>query len=647
MRIQTSLAAMSVLAGATAHAQAEPQPDDVLAVTAVRAATPIERLPASITVIDRTDIELQGDATLVDALSRTPGLALVQSGPAGSLASVFVRGANSKHTLALYDGIRLNDPSSASGVFNFGSDLLGDAARIEVVRGPLSSLYGSDAIGGVINVLPRTGPETGAAGFGELAVGEFNTLRALAGGGYGGARLRLAASVEHQTSDGFDVTPARLSTANGDPDPSQFAILSANAALKLTDALAAEALLRHRDSEVEFDTFSGGASGFQRADDPDLKNEDSSTLWSLGLRYGAGAPVESRLRVGQVLSTLDSFNDGVTTDVFEGERSFAQWTTAWRPTGLTQLIDPLISAGVEWQREDIDTDTAFNAPLSVNEDAWSAFAAAQIGIVDGVDLTASVRFDDYDAFGSNTTANLGAVYEIAALNTRLRASVGTSFKAPTLSERFASSAFITPNPDLEPETGETVELGFDTEFALGGRPSAVVFGAAWYDSEIEDLIETVFDFTTFTGTNENIGAADLRGYEAYAVWTPADPVSLRVDYAYTDATNAETGARLLRRPPHVWTISGTWRPIEIATLSAVYRHFGERTDVLYDDAGFFASGSGILSAFETVDVSGTLNVRDRVQLFLTARNLFDETYEQPAAFAGAPRAVTLGVRVRS
>lgn len=640
------ICAVSLAALMTAPDLAET--DDVLVVTASRTPVDAERLPASVSVIDRDEIELQGDATLVDALARTPGLAVVQSGPAGALASVFIRGANSKHTLALYDGIRLNDPSSATGVYNYGADLLGDASRIEIVRGPLSSLYGSDAIGGVINILPRQAPEAGVEGYGEASVGSFNTARGLAGAGFGGERARGGFSIEHQTSDGFDVTPARMSTANGDADPSRFTVVSANGAIDLSDAVALDALVRWRESEVEFDTFSGGPTGFQRADDPDLKSEDVNSLYALGLTYDApGDAIDVRLRAGQVLTELDAFNNGAITDSYEGERSFAEARLDYRPQTLSALIDPLISLGLDWQDEDIDTDTAFNAPLSVSEDAWSVYGVAQAGIVAGLDITASVRRDDYEAFGAETTANVGAVYRIDRLNTRLRASFGSSFKAPTLSERFASSIFVTPNPDLQPEQGETVEIGFETALPLQGRESALEFGAVWYDSQIENLIESQFDFVTFTGRNENIGEADLSGYEAFARWSPADAVSLQIDYIYTDAVNGETGARLLRRPAHAWTVTGTWRPIDIAAISAGYRRVGTRIDVTYDDAGFFTSGAARVPAFETVDLSGTLDVHDRAQLFLTARNLFDETYEQPAAFAGAPRAVTLGLRIRS
>ncbi|MGJ3231265.1 MAG: TonB-dependent receptor domain-containing protein [Oceanicaulis sp.] len=642
--LKTTLSAAVLAAAFTqpslSQTDASASDGDVIVVTAVRAPSDAARLPASVSVIDRDAIELTGAATLAEVLKDEPGLSVVQSGPAGSLTSIFIRGANSKHTLALYDGLRLNDPSAATGVFNFGSDTLGDAARVEIVRGPLSSLYGSDAVGGVINILPRQAPEEGVQPFAEASVGERDTYRGLAGLGAGGARARGVVTLERFETGGHNVTPERIATAGSEEDGAAFTTLSANGSLDLNAAISLEALVRLREAESEFDTFSGGSSGFQRADDTDLHLTDDQTLWSLGLAWTArDGALTGRMRGGQVLYDIASFNGGVRTDVYEGERDFIQLTGAWRPQ-TASLVDPLVSFGVEHQDERIDTDTAFNDPLSVSEGAVSVFAAAQAGFGARLTLTGSARFDEYEAFGGEATGNLGAVFALPELRTRLRASYGTSFKAPTLSERFASSAFVTPNPELDPEAGTMGEIGFDTNL------ETLAFGAAWYDGEIENLIENVFDFKTFTGTNVNIGRADLSGVEAYGRWTPHADMTVSATYTYTDAVNADTGARLLRRPEHAWSASAEWRPTQKAALSLRYAHTGERLDVTYDDAGFFVASGETVDGFGLVDLSGRYSLSDAVEVFAAATNLLDETYEQPAAFAGAPRTVSIGVRWR-
>jgi vitamin B12 transporter len=405
----------------------------------------------------------------------------------------------------------------------------------------------------------------------------------------------------------------------------------------VTGQLSLDALYRWRESEVAFDSFSGGPSGFQRADSPDLESQDRLQVWAVGLTHEDNA-ISTRLRAGQVSTALDSFDGTALTDTYESERDFAEARATVTGGGR---FKPGLSAGLDWQAERIDTDTAFNAPLSISEDVVSAWLIGQAQLED-IAFTASVRHDTYEAFGDQTTHNIGAVWALDAISTRLRASWGTSFKAPTLSERFASSAFVTPNPGLVPEEGETLELGFDTRLDMAN----LSFGAAWYDSEIENLIETVFDFTTFTGTNENIGQADLSGYEAYLAISPAEALSLRVDYSHTDATNGDTGAALLRRPEHAASASATWQMTGRLTLNSRYTYTGERQDVTYDDDGFFVSGSGRVDSFELVDIAARYQLNDAVQLFGRVSNLFDQTYEQPAAFAGAPRAVSIGVRWR-
>ena len=460
-----------LLLGASAPALAQTS-DDAVIVTGTRFESAAERLPASVSTVERADIELEGVATLSEALADLPGVTVAQSGPAGSLTSVFLRGANSKHTLALLDGIRLNDPSSANGIFNFGSELVGDAARVEVVRGPLSSVYGSDAVGGAVNVIPRRGGETAFEPYAEIAAGELSTVRGLIGAAGATERARYGVTVEAMETEGYDVTPARMSTATGDRDGAEFALVTASGEYDLDGGVTLEGLVRVRAAESEVDTFSGGASGIQRADDPDLVNADDYAVWRMGASWTSGTgALTSRLRGGQVLNELENRDGGTVTDRYEGERSFAEWLNVWRPDA-TALREPRVSFGVQYQREDIDTDTAFAAPLNVAEEAWGGFVVGQAGLGERIDLTASARVDDYENFGTETTADIGAVVHVPELRSRLVGSIGSAFKAPTLSERFASSAFITPNPDLESEESVGWELGVVEALVGSVRPAA-------------------------------------------------------------------------------------------------------------------------------------------------------------------------------
>ena len=647
---RAALAAAIFAAAPTALAQTEEgrAETETIVVTATRTATPIERIPAQIDIIDRSDIELNVIETLADALAFSPGVNAVQSGPAGSITSVFSRGSNSKHTLALFDGIRLNDPSTPNGQYNFGQDLLGDAERVEVVRGPLSSVYGSDAVAGVVNVIPRVGAEAPLAPYFEVSAGEFDSYRGVLGAAGTTDALSYNLTVEAFETNGFDEIPDRMSTDTDDPDGAEFITVTALGEYDFGSGFSGQALFRLRDASSEFDTFSGGPTGSQRADDPDLGvGEDTYTVWRLGGGWTSQTgSFDSDLRVGQVLNERNTVNGGVVTDIAEGERTFAEWLNVWRPANAGALIDPAVSFGAQYQLEEIDVDPEFSNPLSLDEYSVGIYTLTTAGLTDFLDVTASARLDDFENFGSQGTYNLGAVFHADQINTRFTAAWGTSFKAPTLSERFSSSVFTTPNPDLVPEEGETWEVGFRSHLPLNGRSEGLRFGVTNFDTEIENLIENVFDFVSFTGQNRNVGTAEITGYEAFLEWEPTEMFRARLDYTYTDALNADTDERLLRRPPHSWSANVVYRPIDIASISVRWLYVGERTDISYDDNGFFTAVGDTIESYELVNISGSLDLTEGVQLFLSANNLLDEEYEQPAAYAGAPRAVTIGLRGR-
>ena len=207
---QISLVALAASLAGTGLAHAEnTDAHETIVVTGTRVALAAERLPLRVDVLDRERIELEGITSLNEALQRFPGLSVVQSGALGATSSLFTRGTNAKHTLVLFDGIRLNDASTPAGQFDAGQDILGDIERVEIARGPLSALYGSDAIGGVINLIPRLGGEEAVSPWLDISTGSFNSLRMSAGASGSVDRFSYGISAEHFQTDGFNVTPAR------------------------------------------------------------------------------------------------------------------------------------------------------------------------------------------------------------------------------------------------------------------------------------------------------------------------------------------------------------------------------------------------------------------------------------------------------
>jgi len=636
-------------AGAQPAREEAPSNDDVVVtVTATRTPTPIERLASQVTVIDRATIEERGYVSVVDALKDVPGIIAVQNGTPGSLTSVFSRGTNSKHTLALYDGIRLNDASTPNGQYNFGQDLLGELQRVEVLRGAASSIYGSDAIGGVVNLIPRRGGDKPFEGFFDVSYGSFETRRGLIGAAGSVGALSYGVSAEAVDGEGFDQVPSRFAQKTGDPDGATISTISGTASFDLTNWLAMDALVRHREATSEFDTFSGGPTFSLRADDPDLEVDfDRYTVWRVGGDIRPTSSIAGRVAYGRVKNERAETNGGVRTSSAEGERDFADAIVTYTPEIGDFFRNPAFSAGAQWFDEAIDVPaTAFAGRLNRSESNTGLFFVAQTGLGSFFDATASVRRDNNEAFGDNTTYNVGLVHQLTWLSSmpaRLKAAYGTSFKAPTLNERFSTSAFNLGNTNLQPEEGRTAEVGFEAMLLQEGDRT-LELGATWFDSSVKNLIE--YNFAQLR--NINIGRVEIEGTEAFIRLSGSDRNRLEVSRTYTESVNASLASRpqLLRRPENVWGVQATIAPTERLELSLSWSFVGSRTDVNYNNAGAFVASGRRVQGYDIGAFNLTYELAPTFDVYFGVRNITDEVYEQPEAFAGAPRSATFGVRGR-
>jgi vitamin B12 transporter len=630
-----AVAALSFFAAA-AHAQ----DDDEIVVTATRAPARVETLPAEVDVIDVGVAQSRGVATLAEALREAPGLDVVPTGGAGQQASVFAGGANSNHILVLFDGLRINDPSTPGSSFDAGQDLLGGLSRIEVVQGPMSAVFGSDAIGGVVNLIPRHG-----------GPGPFNARLNVAGGSFdtwsGGAStdgtlgaFRYAMSADGFATDGYDLVPQRMSTHTGERDGSEMTTLTGVFDFAVSDALALDLLVRHREAYADFDPFLDFFPlPMQRAEDGDLEiSQNDLDLARLGATWTLSSTLNFRATVGGMHQQRAQSDDGQVTDTFDGKRRFADLTLNWRPGAVGTFNDVNLIAGLSAEREEIDVAQGFgfSPPFfftAADQTNSGVFVSAQ-GRLDRITLTGAVRVDEYEGFGMEPTWRLGASYD-AAEWLRLYAAYGTSYRAPTLYERFVSFG----NPNLNPERGKSWEAGADAHFAAFGQTRGVELGGLYRHSDISDLIDFGPSFTYANVDRVTIDTAEGRlGVRPFA-WLMA-----RIAYVYTDARDDVASAPLLRRPKNYWTAEfiATHGPFR-ADLS--WREVGERRDQIYGDDGF-ALGIGDTPSYAVTRLSLTYDVSSEAEVFVAADNLFDEAFEPANAFAGAPRSLMAGLRAR-
>lgn len=622
MRTFLSATALVLSLGAIPAAQAEEE----IIVTATRSPTPLSRLPARVETIDRADIEAEALVSLAEAI----GSNAVQAGGAGQQASVFLRGANSKHVLALFDGVRLNDASTPNAQYDFGLDTLGAIERVEVLRGPASTIYGSDAIGGVVNMIPRRGGAGPFEPFAEAAFGSFGTRRGLIGAAGAAGAVDYGLSAEAFATDGYDIVPQRMATQTGDPDGAEINTFTGAARINL-GALALDGLARVRQSNAAFDTFSGGAFFDLRADDADLENHSAQSLWRLGAETQARRAWRFRVSGGQVRSDRTETDGGVQTSAAEATQNFADANVRFTSAAA------VVTAGLAYERAEIETQPQFADALRVGEGQAAAYLTGQTRFAERFDLSGSLRMDHYESFGAQATTALGLVADFAPV--RLFASYGAAFKAPSLSERFETSFFNLGNPGLDPERSRAWEIGVDWAALSGDR---LTLGGSLYQTRVQDQIEYAFS----QSRNINIRRAAIDGGEFYAEAAPSSWSSLRLSYAWTDARDEMSGARLARRPSQSWSLDARAQASARLGLAFSWAYVGERVDVTYDNAGAFVSGAGSTPAFGIGALAASFELNQGAEMFARIDNIADETYEQPAAFAGAPRSTTFGLRAR-
>jgi vitamin B12 transporter len=621
MRLYFTRAALLAAASLIALPAYAQDGDDIIVVTGAPAPTAVDDLPAAVTVIDVDDARASGAIALDQALADVPGIQAPRTGPIGQQTSIFSGGFESNHTLVLFDGVRVDDPSTPESIFDAGQDTLGDARSIEVVQGPLSSLYGSGALGGVVNILPRRGGEGAINPRLEVAAGSFGTLIANAGADGTLGRLRYALNAEGYTSDGYDIVPERISTHTGEEDGADITTLTGVFDYALTASLAVDLLLRQREARVDYDPGLFGDIN----ENPEAEIESDTALWRLGASWALSDALSLRVSGGALETDRVTSDFGVDGDNYHGDRDFADVTATWNVADWTLLL------GAQAEDESIEA-VNFGSPVTGDQEHWGAYIAAQ-GALGPVELTGAIRQDDFDGFGQETTWRAGAAYPIGNVG-RIYASYGTSYRAPSLFERFVP---FYGNASLDPESAETWEIGADARVALFGRGDGFELSTLYRSSEVEDLI----GFVGFA--YGNVDRADIDYAEARFTFRPTDWLNARVVYAQTDAVNAATGVALQRRPEEAWSaeLNVDRGPF---TGQIAWRQVGARLDTVYNDAGFW-SGVSEVEAYDVLRASASWAVSEEMKLYIAADNVLDETYEPVNGFAGAPASVLVGIRV--
>jgi vitamin B12 transporter len=561
-------------------------------------------------VVDRATMETRNYNTLVDALSAQPGLRVVQSGGPGGNASVFIRGTNSNQVLVLLNGMPINDAANPDGAFNFGVDTLGDIERIEVVRGPMAAAYGSNAIGGVINLITRKGTQPGLHITGDLAGGyPAQGMGTVNASGISGP-WDYSATVEAQTQRGFDSTPQRETVYTGTPQLYSDMIGTLNLGFTPVDGTRISLLLRPRQAVFDFDNL-----GNPNFDHDNSKARDGSLIGRIGVHSALfGGTYETEAFVGgldearrytEALNPLDP-NLASENDKYHSDRVDVQWNNTVHLDDLMHVA--ALSAtdftfGYEYTKDSVKTEVnevTGGFPFLQNTTAQmvtnAGYAWLQTTLWNRLTVIGQIRQDSV-LDDSPFTWRFGTVLNVPEIATHFKVSYGTAFRAPSLFDRYGIDSFgYVGNPNLKPESAQGWEVGFTTDVAAFGHHDFASFGATYFNEQVQNLIETVF-FPVYTSVN--IGSAHMQRVETELTLRPAAWLNLTARYTCTYAINADSGELLLRRPQNVASFDATIRPLPKLTIAPELSFTGAFQDFLIDNAGFSTttgtSGQGLIA----------------------------------------------------
>jgi vitamin B12 transporter len=599
-------------------------------ITATRQPSPLDQVANSVTVIDRATIEQRQYRSLSDILADVPGLSVSASGGFGKTASVFIRGANANGTLVLIDGLRANDPSASGSTFNFAHLLADMIDRIEIVRGPLSTLYGADAYGGVINIITRKG--SGApSGFARLEGGSFNTFTVTAGlqGQSGGFNYNVG--VSGLTSDGGDVAPARFRAPGvaREDDPYRNVTFNTRLGAALSDNFDLSMFARYLTSKSQYDN-----APFE---DPNLRELTNQFYGrAVGELYLMDRKWKQTFGIGYVRVERHDNDDPDLLNPFPfalrtqniGRRLKADWQN-----DITFSSIYSTTFGIEAEKiwQDNNTD-GFKVGSHVQ--TIGTFMQHHLTLFDRLYLTAAARLDRNSQFGAHPTFSLGAAYLLRDSDTKLKASFGTAYRAPDLFQLYGSiPPFFTGNPSLRPEKS----VGFDAGFEQYVAARRVSFGSTFFWNDIRDLIDSSADFSTVV----NVGRARTYGLENFIAVQPVTWLQLRLDHTWTHAEDLITHQRLRRRPEHKIDFTANVQPTAELKLGLTVTWNGSQRDI---DPALFTDTINRSYTLATLTASYTLH--QGVEIYGRVENLFDTGYEDPLGFAHPGIAAYAGMRVR-
>ncbi len=609
-------ATLTVRGNAADEAEAETETEEIV-VTATRLPIPENESPASITVLEAEELEQRQVRRVADALREVPGLSIVQTGTPGQLTSLFTRGLRSQHTQVLLDGIPLNQ--GLAGLFNFADLTLDNLDRIEVVRGPQSTLYGPRALAGVVQIFTKRGSGTPTGSF-TAEAGSFETLRGSFASQGGWKQFDYSVGLSGLTTENErpnNEYRMESGVANIGWSPNERLRIGSLFTYSLADAGNPNTILTPApiDNILTERWLVGPRVDFKPVD-----WWDHQLIVSYDHERQVNDPSESF--VGPTRALFKRF----TLD-YQNNIHAAQWLTFTSGFFYSQI-------DAEQERPFISQAFGPLPTLLTDEtEQTGAFVQASVTPFSGLNLVAGGRYDHFNQFGDVWTYRFAGSYLFAPSGTRVHSSIATGFSPPTPQDKIFGN-----NPDLEPERNRGFDVGVEQRF-LQDR---VQVGATYFHNRLSNVIGFNGLFETL-----NLGAARTQGVELEARVTPLTNLNLTASYTYLDAEKTSEadisqpeGARLPRRPRQEGYISASYLWFGKLRTTAAAKFVNAREEINFGGPNFDIEDYAVLNFAAEYEVNRNLSVFARVE------NLTDEEYAEVFGYPNLGRAAYGGFRVK-
>ena len=558
-----------------------------------------ETTPATITIITEEEIKKSGQFLIEKLLRQVPGLTVTQNGGLGRLTNINLRGAGNSSTLVMIDGIQVN--SALTGSFDFNNLNVDNIERIEILKGPQSTLWGADAVGGVIQVITKKG--TGAPSHSiSFEGGSFDTFKETARSS--GTIKNYDYSISASRTDSEGITAAAKNLGNSEKDDYEASNFSFRLGRKFLTDGKIELISRYTKSSSEFDEFS--RTTFRPSDEARFFSGDSvyfavpiektvTSWWNIKLNLNFSYDkAQSYSSTDPFFPSTSTIHNRTWTADFQNKFEFGH--------GFSAL------AGFEHQ---ILNATNQESDLHVSNFQQGIYFQTKYNYKDRLILTAGVRYNKNQVFDDRTTYQFEGLYKFAKTGTTLRASVATGFRAPTGNDLFFP---FFSNPNLKPEENENWEIGFD-QALLENR---LTFGAVYFDSETKNRIQ--FDLVTFS--IGNIGLAKSKGIESYISYQICKELTFSTNHTWNQAVDGDK-APLVRVPKHTFNASLDYSNGPLSSLIGVYARSGIR-DGVFDTKGY-----------ATIRMALKYKILKNLKVTARGENLLDKDYEELPGFETA------------